>query len=88
VLNSKIVAILGWFSLASAKCFLAEPLSGSLIRQCADGQDLDSHVALEVLIVGAVQKTHATCTDLLDDAIVAERVADELGRSGHRPREC
>jgi len=26
---------------------------------------------------------HATCTNLLDDAIVAERLADELGRGGH-----
>ena len=69
--------------LGECQCFLAEPLACSLIRQRAHGKDFNSYVALELLIVGAVNDTHAACTNLLDDAIVAQRVADELGRGGH-----
>ena len=73
--------------LSKCQCFLAEPLSRSLIRQRAGGKDFNSYVALELLIVSAVNDTHAARTNLLNDAIVAQRLADELGRGSHR-REC
>jgi len=69
--------------LGECQCFLAEPFSGSLIGQCANGQDFDGHVAFELLIMSAVNDTHAARTNLLDDAIMAQRMADELGRGGH-----
>ena len=44
------------------------------------------YVAIELFIVSSINNAHAACTNLLNDAIVAERPADELGRGGHRAR--
>jgi len=51
--------------------------------QRASGQHFDRYVTLKLLVVSAVNNPHASCTNLLDDAIVAERLADELERCGH-----
>jgi hypothetical protein len=62
---------------------LAELLSGSLIRQSTNWEDLHCDVALELLIVPTVHNSHSTRGDLFENAIVAELLADEMGVRGH-----
>ena len=69
---------IGMVQLGECQCFLAEPFSRNLIRQRAHGKDFNSYIAIELLIVSAVNDTHAARTNLLDDAIVAEGVAQGL----------
>ncbi len=42
------------------------------------GQHLDRHIAIELLVVGAVDLPHPALADFFDDAIVAERATDEV----------
>jgi len=70
------------------KRLFAKPLACSLVRQHAGREDFDSHVAVELLIMGAVDNTHTAGANLLKNAIVAKRLADVLGRDGHRARAC
>jgi hypothetical protein len=39
-----------------------------------------------LLVVSAVDDTHATCADLLDNAVVTQHLTDELGGGGHRSK--
>ena len=61
----------------------SKSLAGEFVCQHARRQQLDRYIAVQLLVMGTIDHTHATCTNLLDDAIVAERLADELGRGGH-----
>jgi hypothetical protein len=56
--------------------FFAEKFSSSFIADSADRQYFDSDVTIELLIVSAVHFSHSTTTDLLDDSVVAERLAN------------
>ncbi len=47
------------------------------------GQELESHKAPEFDILSLVHDTHPTTAELLDDAVVRDGLADELGWSDH-----
>ena len=74
--------------LGECERLLAESLACTLISQHAGKKNFESDVAVELLIVGTVNNTHATGTNLLNDAIVAKYLADELEGGGHRRGEC
>ena len=69
--------------LRQRQCFLAKPLSVSFVDQCTQRKDLDGNVPLQSLIMSAVDHTHTARTNLLQYAVVAEDLADELEGSGH-----
>ena len=53
-----------------------EPLLGLFVVQQMRGQELEGHIALELLVLGSIHNTHAALAELLDDAVVADRPAD------------
>ena len=55
---------------------LMKPMPDALVRERAGGQHFDGHVAFEVDIVGAIDFAHPACTDTLENAVVAQRLAD------------
>jgi len=55
---------------------LVEAGAGALVGEGAFGEDLEGDVAVELLVVGAVDLTHASRPEALDDAVVGERAAD------------
>ena len=67
---------------------LAKSLACSLVRQHTGRKDFESHVAVELLIMGTVDNTHTARTNLLENAVVTKRLADVLARDGHRARAC
>ena len=48
----------------------AEALARSFIRQGSRGQDFDGDIAVQSLIVGAIEHAHATGPDLFQNPIV------------------
>src|SRR5581483_3216332 len=46
--------------------------------------ELESDIAIQALVMGAENHTHAPSAKLLDNAVMAECLADELMRRGHR----
>ena len=69
--------------LGERKGFFAEPFSGSVVSEHAEGQNLKGHVAIELLVVSAVDHAHSAGADLLENDVVSESLADEMGRDGH-----
>ena len=69
-------ADVGMVQLGSGARFLKEPRPSCLVSEAAGRQHFQGYVALEPLISGAVNFTHPTRTNLLDDAIVTERAAN------------
>ena len=61
---------------AERERFAAEALARRVVGQRAGGQDLQRDVAVEPLVVGAIDDAHAAFADLLEDAVVAEGLAD------------
>ena len=58
-------------------CMLATRIVGDML-----GQDLDGDGAVQARIGGLIDLSHATGADLLDDAIVAEGLADHVRLAG------
>jgi hypothetical protein len=56
---------------------LAETAASILVPQGALGEHLQRDVAVQLLVVGAVDLAHAPGSEALDDAVVGERAADE-----------
>jgi hypothetical protein len=56
--------------------FPVEAAAGLVIRERAFGKDLDRHVAVELLVVGAEDLAHPARPQGLDDSVVSERAAD------------
>jgi hypothetical protein len=64
--------------------FLAEPAAGLGVGQRAFGQNLDGHVASEVLIPRPIDHTHAAFAQLLLDVIPPECLSNHEGNpAGH-----
>jgi hypothetical protein len=55
---------------------LAKPQAGFLVSEGAFGQDLQGHVAVELLIPGAEDLAHPAGPQRLDDSILSKRAAD------------
>ena|SRR6266849_1249459 len=64
---------------------LVEALTGRFVSEGAGWQDLQGHVALEPLVAGAIDFTHAARANLLHDAVMAKHRAnhDEGTRPWH-----
>src|SRR5437016_1375541 len=63
----------------TAKAFQCLRVTGEFFRQ-----KLQSHKAAEPSVFGLIHDPHSATTEFLDDAVVRNGLADELGRSGHR----
>src|SRR5712691_10575847 len=50
--------------------------TGSVITQSARGKNLNGHIAIQLLITGAVNHTHPSGGYLFQDAVVAECLAN------------
>jgi hypothetical protein len=63
--------------------------AGQCLRVPGDiiGQELQGHKTMEPGILGLVNHTHPATTQFLDDAVVRDGLADELGRRAHW-QEC
>ena len=61
---------------------LAEAGAGGLVGEGALGEDLQGDVAVELVVMGAVDLAHAPGAEALDDAVVGERAADHAGLLG------
>jgi len=62
----------------SAKTFERLRVLGNIIRQ-----ELQSNEPAKLGVLGFVDDTHAPATQLLDDAVVRDGLADELERGSH-----
>jgi hypothetical protein len=60
-----------------------EALQALAVLDEGGGQDLDRHVAAELGVVGAIDLAHPALAELGGDAIVGDRLADQL--RGQRP---
>src|SRR5229473_127470 len=56
--------------------FFAEALASGPVSQCARRQNLQGYVAVELLIVCAINFAHPTFADFFDDAAVAQPLAN------------
>ena len=56
---------------------LAAPCPRTRIRKCARGNELQRDVAPQLLVVCPIHIAHRAGAELLDDAILAERLSDE-----------
>src|SRR5579872_3519358 len=55
-------------------CFFMESLARRFVVYGTWGKNLDSDIAVEVLVVGAIDFPHAALSDLLEDAVVSQRL--------------
>ena len=58
--------------------FALEPPAHRLVGQRAFGEDLERHVAVQVLVVGAIDDAHGACADVLENAVMRETPADHF----------
>ena len=63
---------IGMIHFRQCEGFFAEALAGGFVGQRARRQNLQGHVAVELLVVGAIHHTHPAFTDFPNDAVVAE----------------
>src|SRR3954451_6634049 len=61
---------------------LAEASAAGLVRKSSRRQDLDGHIAFQLLVVGEENHAHAASADLLADAVMSEGLADHRWRIG------
>src|SRR5947209_6250039 len=73
----------GMVQLGQRECFFAKAFAGCIVDEHSRGKNFDSYITVQLLIMSTINNTHATCTNLLDDAIVAQHMPDELGRGSH-----
>ena len=66
------------FQLGQRQCLFPEQLTGSFVGNGAGRQDLERYVAVCLVIVGAVHFAHSSSTDLFDDVVMAEGLANHL----------
>src|SRR6266446_3970362 len=63
--------------------FALKAAEGLLVFGYLVGQELQSDKAAELHILSFVDHTHAAATEFLNDAVVRDGLADELGWSDH-----
>jgi hypothetical protein len=63
--------------LCKSQGFSAETLAGDFVGQSAGGQYLQRNIAIQLLIMSAIHHAHAAGSNVLDNAVVAEDVADD-----------
>ena len=73
---SKIVQMLGWLSADAARASPPQPLQRLAVLGIFLRQELQSHEAAKLGVLGFVNDTHAAATELFDDAIVRYGFAD------------
>jgi hypothetical protein len=52
-----------------------QPRPSGGVGQCLGGESLQGYVAVQLLVVGAIDFAHPACTNSLEDAIVTELLA-------------
>ena len=62
----------GMVELREDQSFFVEMLAGGFVDQRTGRKDFDGNIAGEMLIAGAIDLSHTTGADLLDDAVVAQ----------------
>ena len=67
----------GMVQLGQRQGFLAEIFASGLVGERLERQYFDGHVAIEVLIAGAIDFAHAAGADPLSDKVVAQQHANE-----------
>ena len=60
------------------QCLFPEQLTGSFVGSRAGRQDLERYVAVYLVIVCAIHFTHSSYTDLFDDVVKDEGLANHL----------
>ena len=77
--NSGMVATLGWSSLARARASLRSRVTSGFIGQGARRKHLQRHIPIKPLIMGAIDDSHAACTNLLDYAVMSQNLPNAGG---------
>ena len=72
---------IGVVELGERQRLAAEALPRHLVGQRAGRQQLERDVALQALVMGGVDDAHAARADLLEHAIMAQRLADQAAAS-------
>ena len=70
--------------LGERQRFFAELLSCDFVGQRTCRQHFERDIAVQLLVVRAIDDAHAARANLFDDAIMAETLANELGRRLHQ----
>jgi hypothetical protein len=67
----------GMIELREDQSFFVEMLACGCIGERTGRKDFDGNITGEALVAGAKDLSHAASADLLDDAVVAQLVANE-----------
>jgi hypothetical protein len=65
--------------------FTPEPFEGDLVAKELLGQELQCDGSVETGVLGLVDDTHASATELLEDAVVGDGLADHRSPQFYRP---
>lgn len=68
--------MLGWFSADAARALPAKAFQGLWLAGKLAGQELQGHEAATLGILGLVNHSHAAASQLLDDPLVGDGLAD------------
>jgi len=68
----------GMIELRENQSFLVEMSAGRFVSERAVWEDFDGNITLKMFVAGAVHFSHAASADLLDDAVVAQSLANSL----------
>ena len=79
---SWIVQMLAWFSADAVRASRAEPAQRLGIPRELFGDELERDEAVQPRIFGFVDDAHAAAAQLLDDAVVRERLTDQRIAAG------
>ena len=68
--------ILGWFRAVRCFSLAQETLQSLAVLSYVFGQELESDEAVQARVFGLVYDTHPAATELLDDAVVRDGLAE------------
>ena len=81
----------GVIEFRECESFAAKTLARSFVGQKAGWKNLESDIAFEVLIKGAIDFAHTACPDFLKHEIMAQSLADHCGSASNGillPSDC
>src|SRR5207245_11344096 len=68
----------GMIELRENQSFLVEMPAGRVVGERVVWEDFDGNITGKMFVAGAVHFSHAASADLLDDAVVAQSLANSL----------
>ena len=69
----------GMVEFGESQSLFAEPGTSGFIGQRACGKHLQRHIPIKPLIMGAIDDSHAACTNLLDYAVMSQYLPNAGG---------